>query len=319
MGMGMIIESMSNNTRINIPSFIKEHLRSAEHSWSIGISGAIGEFMYDNDEDVDIQSDDAQICIQSPRGAMRILLSDDLRCLAYEEISSCTRSWSQNVVFCVPESRAKIEKNNVLTYMSEDVQSINESSREKHLFDLGVDSPYLQFCIRTSDEKFTRLLTDNCGRSIFESGNPVATRVLENSPSRVVISALGRVEIETKIPQSASDTLAGPHTHLLPALLKANKAPVVGIPEGYVEALSLYPQHPAFDKYGDQKNFQRSAHEHFQNLLSEIGDEQYCVEKNRVSSLIKEDRSEDDDVSDYLPVQRRALRIAQIQAPFLEK
>jgi len=313
----MITESMSINSPVNIASFIEQHLRSSEHSWSIGIPGAIGEFMYDENEAVEFHINETQICATTPRGAMRIHIMDDLRCVAYEELSSCTRSWSQNVAFCIPENRAKLEQNNVLTYLGADENSINVSSRQKQLFDLGVDSPWLQFCIRTSDKDFLKLLKENSGRSIFESGNPVAMAVLENSPARVVTSALGRVEIETKIPQKATETLAGPHTHLLPTLLNSKKSPASEFPKGYVEVLSLYPEHPVFDKYGEVKLFQRPAYDNFQSLLTDYGFQDYRDEKNRINREL----SEGLDTSHVTPGesswQRRAFRIAKMQAAFL--
>lgn len=312
---------MSTNTiietkTVNIRSLIEEHLRSPEHSWSIGISGAIGEFMYDENEQVEVDVSADEISVLTARGAMSIKLGADIKCLAYEEMSSCTRSWSQNVVFFMPEEQAKLQENNVLTDLGFDKGSINTLSRGKQLFDLGVDSKQLQFCIRTDNKEFLKILKENCGRSIFDADNPVAAAVLEYSPARVVVSALGRIEIETRIPTTASETLSGPHTHLLPALLKAKQAAAVDLPCGYVEVLSLYPEHPAFDKYGEPRNFSKTAHDKFQDLLVVLGPAGYTSEKNRMNSSLlagEEERATSSEIAKHLQMHR----IAKIQAPFL--
>jgi hypothetical protein len=307
---------MSKTQSVNIRSLLEEHLRSSEHSWSIGISGAIGEFMYDENEHVELEVGADEISVFTARGAISIKLGADIKCLAYEEMSSCTRSWSQNVVFCMPEEQAKSPKNSVLTDLGVDKESINTLSRSKKLFDLGLESEKIQFCIRTDDEEFLKILEENCGKSIFDKDNPVAAAVLEYSPARVVISAVGRIEIETRIPTTASETQSGPHTHLLPALLKTNRQATVDLPRGYTEVLSLYPEHPAFDKYGESRNFSKTAHEKFQDLLKLLGPEGYTREKSRVNSLLstgEEDKMASTENDSRLQVHR----IAKIQAPFL--
>ena len=310
----------TGNSSFDVSSFVEEYLRSSVHSWSIGISGAIGEFMYDDEEEVEFRFDDSQLSVITPRGAIQIRLDSDIKCIAYEEVSSCTRSWSQNVVFCIPDSRAKLKNNNVLTYSGIDAYAIRDRDKDKHkyLFDLGVGSEYLQFCVRSSNENFVSTLRDYCGRSIFEPGNPVSAAILEHSPARVVVSALGRVEIETRIPHSTSETLVGPHTHLLPALLKAQRKITVEIPPGYVECLSLYPEHPVFDKYGEQHAFQESAHNKFQNLLSELGPDGYMLEKNRVKAKMLMETGKSRVSSEDSSLQYHVHRIARIQAPFLD-
>ena len=249
---------------------------------------------------------------------MRVGLDVDIKCIAYEEMSSCTKSWSQNVAFCIPEKTAKSERNAVLTHLGSDEGSIDPQSAHKQLFDLGVDSAYMQFCIRTDDDSFSELLGDNCGHSIFESGNPVGAAVLENSPARVVISALGRIEIETRIPGTNAETLAGPHTHLLPARLNAKRKMGIEIPSGYVEVLSLYPEHPAFDKYGEARSFQQSIHDRFQKMLAEFGPEGYCLEKSRAKTADCAGSGETENNSATSTMQLNTHRVAKIQTSFLE-
>ncbi|MBT7950844.1 MAG: hypothetical protein HN764_04410 [Gammaproteobacteria bacterium] len=311
----------STQTTINsfdISSFIEEHLRSPDHSWSIGISGAIGEFMYDEDEQITIEADADEIRVTTARGAMQINNVQGIKCLAYEEPSPCIKSWSQNVAFCIPESAAQTPQHSVLTELGVDQNAVVESSRGKLIFDMGVDSAILQFCVRTDDNELIRVLRENCGRPIFDSGNPASQAILDASPARVVISSLGRMEIESKIPKTPSETLVGPHTHLLPTLLASKRQGFAGIPEGYVEALTLYPEHPLFDKYGEKKAFKQSAYDEFQILLSNMGAQNYLQEKNRLNRAILENMEMDTIISGDLPWQRHAYKIAKMQAPLLK-
>ena len=302
---------------IEITPFIEEHLRSAEHSWSIGISGAIGEFMYDNDEHVDITVANDQISAITERGAMRIDVSSELKCIAYEEPSPCTKSWSQSVAFCLPEPKANTPKYNVLTELGADHDAIVDSSSEKLLFDMGVGSSSLQFCVRTDDNELIAILRNNCGRPIFEPGNPASQAILDTSPARIVISALGRMEIENKIPTSASEVLVGPHTHLLPALLKSMRPGFTGLPEGYIEALTLYPEHPAFDKYGQKRDFKQSAYDNFQKLLKTFGPQNYYQEKSLLKEKILQGAELGKAEQSNSPWQKHAFRILKMQTPYL--
>ncbi len=313
------LTSTAADTDFNIASFIEEHLSSPDHNWSIGISGAIGEFMYDNDEQISIEKNGKQVNIITPRGAMQINTDTNIKCVAYEEPSPCTKSWSQSVAFCLSESDARGEKNNRLTELGPDKNAITASSRKKILFDMGVGSAYLQFCVRTDEAGLLEILRNNCGRSIFEEGNPASMAILEASPARVVISALGRIEIESKIPTTPEETHAGPHTHLLPALLNAQRKTHVELPDGYVEVLTLYPEHPVFDKYGQSRKFDVSAYDKFQTLLNEFASEDYCSEKNRIrKAMLNETKHNDIDHGD-IPLQVLAYRVAKLQVPFLKQ
>ncbi len=306
------------NTSVNISAFIEGYVRSSVHSWSIGIPGAIAEFMYDDDEYVDIKVDNTQISVTTARGAMQIDIPPGIKCVAYEKVSPCMKSWSQAVAFCMPESTALCKRHEVLTESGNDNNAIYSSSRQQALFDMGVGSSFLQFCIRSNDNDLVKILRNNCGRSIFEPGNPASQAILDASPTRVVISALGRIEVNGKIPVDSSELPVAPHTHLLPALLKSTNCPGTHVPAGFIEALTLYPEHPVFDKYGRDKAFKQSAYDDFQRLLSEHGSGEYCHEKSRAYKEILQNTGAGQLKTYAGPSQRLAWRIAELQAPFIK-
>lgn len=305
---------------INSPkilSLFEHYLRSPMHGWSIGIPGAIGEFIYDEDEPVDIQITNSYIQVVSPRGALLIDITPDIRCIAYEELNTCIKSWSQVVAFCVPDTIAQLVGYNVFTELGADKAAVTTAVNNEILFDLGLGSPYMQFCIRTGDAELINLLRKGVGHPVFDNENSILQAVHEASPTRVVISSLARIEIYSTIPEANIDTPNGPHTHLLPQLLNSNKRPPVWLPEGFTVALTLNPAHPLFDKYGKPRTFDRTAYDDFQNLLVEFGAPEYCAEKVRMNNLMSNDTNSEVLIPDVSPWQHLAQRVLRLQLPHI--
>jgi hypothetical protein len=73
---------------------------------------------------------------------------------------------------------------------------------------------------------------------------------LEHSPTRVVETALGRIEVATPIPPPGGKSPDGPHTHLLPGHLALMRATPAGVdlPEAYSLCATFYPRHPPEDE-----------------------------------------------------------------------
>jgi hypothetical protein len=67
--------------------------------------------------------------------------------------------------------------------------------------------------------------------------------ILHASPTRVVPSPVGRVEVFTPIPPPGGTSPAGPHTHFLPAHLAAGREtpPGMELPEALVPCAIFYP------------------------------------------------------------------------------
>lgn len=242
--------------------------------------------MYDADEVVDIHIDEKKIFAISPRGALLIENNPGIGCVAYEDLSPCLKSWSQSIDFCIPEAESYLTARDVLTELGTDQQSPVESAYQEILFDLGLASTRMQFCVRTDNEELLNLLRKSCGTSVFEHGNPVLMAIQEASPVRVIISVLARIEISGAIQTTESGVPCGPHTHLIPGLLNTEKQVTHSLPGGYTSALTLSPVHPLFDKYGIPKMFDRTAYDDFQSLLTEFGIPEYYAEKSRISDAI---------------------------------
>ena len=112
------------------------------------------------------------------------------------------------------------------------------------------------------------------GRNVFEAGNPAMAIVVPHSPHRVFISRLGRLEVFQPIPPPHGRSPDGPHTHVLPKLLKHARthASTEQIPQGLVPCVHLYPAHPAKDAFGRPLAFDEQRHALFQSALQRFGD-----------------------------------------------
>ena len=84
--------------------------------------------------------------------------------------------------------------------------------------------------------------------------------LLETNPHRVFISRIGRIEVYQPIPPPSGKSPDGPHTHVLPKLLKSGRthAATEPIPEGWIPCAHLYPQHPARDAGGADRSTPRA-------------------------------------------------------------
>jgi uncharacterized protein DUF6925 len=78
----------------------------------------------------------------------------------------------------------------------------------------------VDLCIRLADESNAAPLRECCGRAVFEPGNSAMAIILEIDPHRVFVSKLGRLEVHQAIPPATGKSPDGPHTHVLPKLLR---------------------------------------------------------------------------------------------------
>jgi hypothetical protein len=107
--------------------------------------------------------------------------------------------------------------------------------------------------------------------------------LLETNPHRVFISRIGRIEVYQPIPPPSGKSPDGPHTHVLPKLLKSGRthAATEPIPEGWIPGAHFYPGHPARDG-----SFDVAGHESFQRMIGSFGLPHCLAIKRRVADAI---------------------------------
>ncbi len=112
--------------------------------------------------------------------------------------------------------------------------------------------------------------------------------ILGANPHRVFISRLGRIEVYQPIPPASGKSPEGPHTHVLPKLLKSGRThpATEPIPGGWVPCAHLYPPHPARDGLGGARPFDAARHDAFQAVIARFGSPETLAIKRRVRDAI---------------------------------
>ncbi len=261
-------------------TFLEEALSDPESGFSIGVSGAIAEFMR-NDGEADWQRDGSVVTVTTREGAMRVALNPRVVPVAAELPSRRPEHWQQQVAFCLDENRAAMGARQALTELGADADAIDPSRRQHLLFDLGLGLAHVDACIRTDDTGLIALLRRAEGRALFTQAKQASDAIVAASPERVFCSTFGRIEVYAPIPERK--TPEGPHTHLLPALL-GRPSPIAGfVSPGLVSCLDVYPANPLRSVSGKARAFDRERHARFQKVLEAWGPPEYVAEKRRVA------------------------------------
>ena len=231
---------------------LAEHLRDTASSWSMGSYGAVAEFFQKPGEA--IAGTDDFTCV-TPRGGIRLEIRDDIRVCDFEKPDGRGDEQHQ-IALCLPVRESKLSNAATLTERGADSAALREDDCESVLFNLGVSALgsgcfQVDFCVRTDDPKLIDFCRRHCGSSVFAHGSPVVPRLLEDQPTRVVVTRLGRIEVYQVIGGDHTDGMTpdGPHTHLLPELLRLNLThpPDVTIEDGWVPCAFLYASAPLFE------------------------------------------------------------------------
>jgi hypothetical protein len=268
-------------TRSAAIDLLHEQIADADTQWSLGTFGGIAEFSRDRDEKVHLTQSAAGAAAVTARGGIAIDLSEDCRPFAFECITRS--SWSQRVALCLPAANCSMNRRTVLTELDVDREALQPQHRGAILFDLGLGALQADLCVRIDDHDTVAQLRRHTGRSVFDPANPAMGLLLGANPHRVFISRIGRIEVYQPIPPPSGTSPDGPHTHVLPKLLKSGRthAATEPIPEGWIPCAHLYPQQPARDGGG------AAGLDPFQRVLERFGLPEFLAIKRRVVDAIK--------------------------------
>ena len=270
---------------------LRAHLNDRASSWSIGGYGAIAEFHWlpdDNPED-DSGDDSGGLQVVTEAGALSLRLREDVVPHAYQGLSRHPDRWLQGIALCLPWRRARRGARAVLTELGPDRHAIRGRDRDAVLFDLGLALPHVDACVRSDSPELLQALRAGCGRSLLEPGNAVMPAIIEASPHRVFSSQLGRVEVYQRIGRAGQPTPLGPHTHVLPRLLAAQRASAEDndAPAYHRACAYLYPKHPLTDNLGNRTAYDRDAHGQFTALMERWGDASFLAERQRTIRAVR--------------------------------
>jgi len=288
---------------------LETQLSDPSCSFSIGAFGAIAEFFRRDDEPRRVDLEES-LTVSTNRGAIRVCLHEDVLPVAYETLSSRKKFWLHGFSLCLPSVAGNSNGRIGVTELGRDVDAIRPADRGDLLFDLGLGVANLDFCIRTNDVDLIKVMRRAVGTPLLGEDNGTMVKIVEANPHRVALSRLGRVEVYQAIGHER--TPEGPHTHVLPKLLRSGRThdAKIPIPGGYIPCLSVYPASPLFDKLGEPRAYDRASHLAFDALLKRWGAQDYVAQKDEISQFI---RDEIDPASFKLPknrLRRSAVRIA---------
>ena len=215
--------------------------RDPATTFAIGVQGAVAEFMRAPDDRVIVKGDADRLLIRSRLGALRLDLRPWVRVFTFGPEGGLP----DEVVLAVHRSRLTSQAACTVTDLGPDRDAIGKRERRALLFDLGLDRPTIRFCVRTDDPELMSDLRRCVGQPLSAVAPSLIPLLLGRHPHRVVVSLLGRIEVTQPIGlrDGRPATPVGPHTHLLPDLLRTHRelAPGRDLPAAYAPVASLFP------------------------------------------------------------------------------
>ena len=266
-----------------VQALLRGALADPETAWSLGSFGAIAEFVRDADEAFDPLHDD-RLGMATGRGAVALVPVPGLRPFAYE--TGFASGWNHSVALCLPAEACAMAGRTVVTELGPDGAAARGEDRAGILFDLGLGLRAVDACVRAFNPAVIACLRAGLGRPVFDPENPIGRNLVAMSPHRVFRARVGRIEVYAPIPAPGGTSPEGPHTHVLPHLLKAGRthAATTPIPEGLVPCAALHPAHPYKDLLGRRIPFVRARHDAFQRLLETWGDPDLLAAKRETEA-----------------------------------
>lgn len=275
------------HTRICIEDFLSEQLLDPRSQWSIGTFGAVAEFSSVGSDAIATEKGPGRLKAVSARGGISVKF--DKRCRPFASESIAYQGWSQRLALCMKAEDAQMSARSILTEVGLDKHALRSNDRDGVLFDLGLAAPHIDFCVRVRDAGLLAQLRQHEGRPLYEGGNSSALEaILTNSPDRVFLSQIGRVEVFQPIPRHGEKSPEGPHTHVLPKLLRQKRvhSATEPIPNSFVPCLHVYPWHPADVSIGNHPRFDPDQHSYFQMVLRSFGSPDAIAIKDMVTQSV---------------------------------
>ena len=254
-----------------VTTLLREALADPSTAWSLGSFGAIAEFMRDPDEATS-PLPDGRVGLSTERGGIVLMPCPELRPVAYE--TAVPSGWNHAIALCLPEARCAMSRRGVVTELGPDRDAAREQDRDAILFDLGLALLAVDACVRTSDPEAIACLRSGVGLPLFDPASPIGRQLVALSPHRVFLARIGRIEVYAPIPGPGGTSPEGPHTHVLPKLLRGGRthAATTPIPAGWIPCAGIHPAHPYKDMMGQRIAFDATRHDAFQVILDRWGD-----------------------------------------------
>jgi hypothetical protein len=203
--------------------------------WSIGVYGAVAEFVTRNAMIPQIEIGDDGLILRTSGGSLRLRPTPGTR--MFELVGAAGKL--ERRVLALHRLRLRAVPAMGVTELGADEEAIGPAHRTELLFDLGVTRSTIRFCVRTREASLITALRRADGLDALDPAIGLVPALLDSSPDRVVISPIGRIEVYGPIVRTDR---GGPHAHLLPKLLAFGNElePGFALPEGYAVGASIF-------------------------------------------------------------------------------
>lgn len=204
--------------------------------WSMGAYGAVAELAAPAGGSLAVDLQGEQLEVRAEGGAMRLAAVPGLRAFALGD----GKGPVSRIVLALHRARLRAAPAHAVTSLGADAEAIDPGRRGQMLVDLGLGFANCRFCVRSDDRGLLNAMADQAGQPLARSRPPLVPHLLAASPTRVLVSPVGRIEIDTPILGRRPD---GPRTHLLPDLLarQLEIEPGLPLPDAYAPCASLHP------------------------------------------------------------------------------
>lgn len=226
-------------TTEDIRNFVRSTLEVGHGTWVIGVVGAVAEFTAARDELVDVSTADDDLIARTRNGAIRMTINDNVRALTFDPPGLMEEP---RIVLAVKRERGRLPVASGVSDLGLDANALLEE-KSTRLYDLGIGRKEGRFCVRLGNGTAKEVLSGAQGLAFSKAMPIIAGALIAESPTRVVESALGRIEVQGQIPPPVASSPDGPHTHLLPDHLATARALPIGmdLPRAYLPGSIFYP------------------------------------------------------------------------------
>ncbi len=227
-------------TTEDIRTFVAESCEPAGGTWVMGVVGAVAEFVVPSVTKVEVALQGDDVIAHTKNGAMRMTIDDNVRAVTFDPPGLMA---GPRVVLAVKRERGRLPTADGVADLGVDERALM-SENATRLFDLGLGRKEARFCVRVTNGSARQALERVAGLPPSQSLPQIGAPLVSESPTRVVDTALGRIEVQGQIPTVATSMPAGPHTHLLPDQLATQRALPVGmdLPIAYLPGAVFYPK-----------------------------------------------------------------------------
>ena len=225
-------------TTEEIRSFVMATLTDGSGTWVMGVVGAVAEFT-DGGEGTRVSLDGDAITAHTRNGAIRMVINDDVRALTFDQPKL---NREPRTILAVKRERGRLPLAPGVSDLGRDADALIKET-DARLFDLGLGRKEGRFCVRVTGGRAQEALGGALGLPFADALPQIGGPLVVESPTRVVESALGRIEVQGQIPPPTAKSPAGPHTHLLQDRLATERALPVGmdLPRAYLPGAIFYP------------------------------------------------------------------------------